>query len=399
MSQSLLNAALHVIRSGSVITNLALSGYLFFLHEAVYDWFFYDTVYEISSDIIHRGGTNPLLGVILLAAIAGELTAFVFKSRHGVHPVDDNGGVFVLWIFHTVVSVIMTIVALGAFGINFDSSRYQWILAAALFGTVIKELFILFIMMGEVVTENRSKTKNFIADILFLIFYSLAYTTVIGNILKPQDYSNYLLASYYSMSLMIMYTFVVLLLFFMLYLPLRIPYFLYEGSSDIKEKFMGVLSILLVTAAAVFPLFEGEYSIETALKDPRSVEILFLNSRGLDEIPEDVRKLDNLKALHLGFNRIKSLPPWIAELEKLEWIGLGGNSFSSFPEELLQMPKLKDVDIHYNRIKKMPADLMPFKKFESLNLKSNRMLLNENNRVREFLERSEKNPDGITLIL
>ena len=399
MNVNVFKLVLNTVKSGSIITNLALSGYLFFLNEMVYDWFFYDTVHEISSDIFYNGGTNPFLGVILFLAMAGELAAFILKSRYGGEAGSEGVGVFLLWMFHTVIAVLMTIVALGAFGITFENEKYIGILSAALFASVIKELVILVIIIGGTEKRRPSKLKNFIADMLFLIFYSLAYTIVIGNLLKTHDYNNYLLASHYSIPLIVMYTFIVILLFFMLYLPLRIPYFLYERYGSTKELVIGGLSILFVAAAVVLPLFEGEYSLERALEHPGDVEILFLNSTGIDEVPVEIRRFNNLRVLHLGFNRIRALPLWLAELDKLEWIGLGGNSFRALPPVLLELPRLKEIDIHYNRIKKMPHDLSPLKRLRLLNIRSNSMPPAEKERVMRVLQRSEKNPGGITLIL
>jgi hypothetical protein len=338
MNINIFRSLLQLVRTGSIMTNLALSGYLFFLNELVYDRFFYDTVHEASSDIIYHGGTNPVLGIILLFAMAGEFAAFILKSRYGAPCDSESAGVFLLWMFHAVVSVIMTIVALGAFGFTFQGEEVSGILAAALFGSVIKELVMLMIIIGGSDTRKPSRKKHLIADLLFLLFYSLAYTTVIGNILKTNDYNNYLLASHYSIPLIILYTFIVILLFFMLYLPLRIPYFLYERYENTKERILGAVSIILVAAAAVLPLFEGDYSLDKAVKHPREVEILFLNSTGIDMVPDELKNFTNLRALHLGNNRLSSLPPWIVNLDKLEWIGLGGNSFKNFPAELMELP-------------------------------------------------------------
>jgi len=399
MGINIFRTTLAIVRSGSIATNLALSGYLFFLNETVYDWFFYDSVHEASSDILYSGTTNPFLGAILIAAIFGEFTAFVLKARYGPETSSEGPGIFLLWMFHTVVSVIMTIIAMGAFGINFDNHRADALLSAALFASVIKEIAILVIIIGGIGKRRSSKLKNLLADMLFLLFYSLAFTTVIGNILKPHDYSNYLMASHYSIPLTLLNTFIVILLFFMLYLPLRIPYFLYERYENTRELIIGGLSILLVAAGVVLPLFDGETSIESALEHPRDVEMLFLNGRGITELPEDITKLTDLRVLHLGYNNIHEIPEWIVRLERLQWIGLGGNSFREFPVILLELPRLREIDLHYNRIKKLPDDLTRFTRLRSLNLRSNSMLPPEKKRVRDALEKSENNPRGIILTL
>ncbi len=376
---------LAIIRSGSIMTNIALSGYLLFFHEMIYDYLFYDPVLEISSDILHEGARHPLLGSILFLAVIGEFVAFVLKARHGDVTRSDSSGIFLLWMFHTVVSVLMTIIAMGSFGITFDEGSGWMILAGVLFATVIKELLILFILIGAGEAKKKSHLKSFLADCLFLVFYSLAFTVVIGNTLRPNDYNNYIMASCYSIPLIAMNTFIIVLLFFMLYLPLRIPYFVYERYNSSREAALGVLSICLITLAAVLPLFEGDYSLEDALEHPGEVQMLFLNGRGLSEVPSAVGKLSELRVLHIGFNNLDSIPPEIMKLKKLEWIGLGGNYFRTFPMELLTLPSLKEVDIHYNRIKKLPDDLSSFKKLKSLKLQSNMILPGEKERIRNAL--------------
>jgi Leucine-rich repeat (LRR) protein len=293
----------------------------------------------------------------------------------------------------------MVIVAFGAFGITFESKEYQWVLPVALFGTVIKEFFILVIIVGVEREEQVSAFKNHAADFLFVVFYSLAYTVVIGNILKPDDYNNYILVAHYSIPLMIMKTVLVVFIFLMLYLPLRIPYFLYEGYTDAKMKALSLLSIVLVAAGAVLPVFDGETSLKKALQYPERVEILFLNSSGIKTVPEEIKKFRNLKALHLGSNSIQNVPDWIVQFEKLEWINLGANSIAEFPEHLLDLPNVKKIELYYNKIKKMPGDLSGFKKLQYLNLRTNMMLPPEKARVAELLRKSEKNPSGILLDL
>ena len=59
-------------RNGSILANLLFSGYVFFLNERVYGYFFNDTISETSRKVIYDGEISPFLGIVLLLVIAGE---------------------------------------------------------------------------------------------------------------------------------------------------------------------------------------------------------------------------------------------------------------------------------------------------------------------------------------
>ncbi len=377
--------AIRLLQSGSILTNFFLTGYLVFLHELVYDFFFYDHVHEVSRRVLHEGAKNYLFGIILLIAIVGEVAAFYWKTRYN-RSTREGGPVFLLWIFHTVVAVVMSIFALEALGFGFDENA--GISAAAMFITVIKELVLLMFIITAPEEQKVSPLRGIMGDIFFALFYSLAYTVVIGNILLPANYDNYLFAFWYSKAGFIMNSLVVLLLFFMFYMPLRLPYYISKGINSTRARILSGISLALVALTALLPLYEGEYSLEGALEKPGETRMLFLNSRKLQELDSRIGELKELRVLHLGFNGLSTLPPEFAGLEKLEWLDLSGNRFKEIPSVVLQLPSLRELDIHYSGVRRFPADLTSFKNLKKIHIKSNPLRRGEKERLIRALGRS-----------
>jgi|GEM_PF-1896053 len=387
------SSLLKIFESGSVLTNLFLFSYLFFFHELVYDYFFYDIVRDVSRAAIFENRENPVLGLLLFGIIVAEFVAYVWKSKSARVSEDGFGGIFLIWIFHTVIAVLMSITAMTMLGYSMDDVSCQMVLV--LFLTVIKELAILGVVAVKSDKKNDEKIsrwKSIGADVIFAVFYSLAYTIVIGNILAPSNYENYLFAAWYAKPLMIMNTLIIILLFFMFYMPMRMAYFIFEKPRSGTERAVSWAAVILVAAAVVILHFEGEVSLEEALERPESVKILFLNSRGLERLDPRIGELKNLRALHLGYNKLKKLPREVSKLQKLQWIGLAGNRLKEVPPILLKLESLKELNIRYNRIGIFPADLSGFKNLTYLNAGLNGLDRMEKSRIRNELS-------GVKLVL
>ena len=70
---------------------------------------------------------------------------------------------------------------------------------------------------------------------------------------------------------------------------------------------------------------------------------LRLHDQRLERLPEDVRRLQDLKKLDVSGCRLSSLPEWLPELESLESLDLGGNPFSGLPSSVWLMPSLREL--------------------------------------------------------
>ena len=92
-----------------------------------------------------------------------------------------------------------------------------------------------------------------------------------------------------------------------------------------------------------------------------------LSSNSLQELPDCVFQLKNLKTLDLISNRIKKIPPTI-NFEKVEKLNLQGNQIQELPESIYNLPKLKEISLGGNPLKN-PKEIK--KKFSEKGIKVN----------------------------
>ena len=90
----------------------------------------------------------------------------------------------------------------------------------------------------------------------------------------------------------------------------------------------------------------------------QNVEGLYLNSIGLEQIPEEVLKFKKLKTLHLFRNQLTTIPNELANLEHLEEVLFIENKISHIPEEIVFKNNLKVLSIHQNPVKNIPEEVI-----------------------------------------
>ncbi len=175
------------------------------------------------------------------------------------------------------------------------------------------------------------RNELFGTAILVIIGEVVAYTVVIGSLIQNTGYDNLLLAYWHTPAMLALNIVLFAFLFFIFYLPLRLPYFLIEEGQSPSMRRLNYLSFALVCAVAILPLFQGEKSLEGALAEPDETIILYLNGRDLESLPPGIGKLTELQVLHLGYNRLEELPPEFINLRKLQWLNLGGTVSGQYP--------------------------------------------------------------------
>ena len=208
-----------------------------------------------------KGGTPiPWFGVLLLIISIAETYAFPKKMKYVHKAIQDHhdvfGNGFFLWMFHTVISILITFSALASFGydISPDSVNQPSNIVLFLpFFIVIKELYLLFTMMGmhdendSLEAYKRPNQKEWVLDLILLSYACLAYTatwsTFTANMSMERD----------NMAMYMLNCVVASILFLIFYMPLRIPYYLEEIAQlkTNKEVFRFVLSILLVLISVI----------------------------------------------------------------------------------------------------------------------------------------------------
>jgi Leucine-rich repeat (LRR) protein len=76
---------------------------------------------------------------------------------------------------------------------------------------------------------------------------------------------------------------------------------------------------------------------------------LFLNENKFKAVPEDIKKLTELKRLHLNANLLRQFPLVICDLP-LEKLAIGWNRLSTIPEELGVMSNLQILHLDSNGV-------------------------------------------------
>ena len=75
------------------------------------------------------------------------------------------------------------------------------------------------------------------------------------------------------------------------------------------------------------------------------IEELILTKNKIEEFPQVIFQLENLRVLHFGHNYLSEIPKEIASLEKLEEIDFWANAIEDLPGEMANMINLKVLDL------------------------------------------------------
>uniref|UniRef100_A0A5F8GRB1 Leucine rich repeat containing 69 n=1 Tax=Monodelphis domestica TaxID=13616 RepID=A0A5F8GRB1_MONDO len=122
---------------------------------------------------------------------------------------------------------------------------------------------------------------------------------------------------------------------------------------------------------------------------------LNLGNNKLEEVPEELRTLNNLETLYLSGNLIKSfssipcaglvnlnflnmnnnlllkLPPEINRLKNLKYLSLNHNRLIGIPKELCSLTFLYEIQLNYNQIVSIPEEFRDMKNLSRLSLARN----------------------------
>ncbi len=236
-------------------------GALFNLICALYFFFLAPIVLEASANSFFKEGPAfiPWLGVVLIIISLLEIYAFPKKMKYVHKAVQDEGkqinSGFTLWMFHAVISIIILFMATEAFGYEIvgedGENAMPWGLSILIPAVVIKELYLLFTIIGVDPEENleaydRPNKKEWKLDLILVIYACLAYTVTWQTISHNMDMEKHNLPMY------ILNLILSTLIFLIFYLPIRIPYFLEEMTQmDTQKEWIRFIVPLLITVIAV----------------------------------------------------------------------------------------------------------------------------------------------------
>ena len=236
-------------------------GLLFNLFCALYFLTIGPGVTDAGYAAMHGGDENVVwLGILLLSIMLLEVYAFPKKMRfvraaaqkYG----DDMGSGFLLWMFHTVISIVLLFTVAGAFGVKIEEGVELpvWLMVAIPV-VVIKELWLLMGLFGSN-SENteerydRPNRKEWVLDGILILYacvgYSCTWAVLVRNVGMDRDEP-----VMYIVNLLVSF-----LIFLIFYLPLRIPYWLEEIArvKSRKDVFVLIGSLLLVYVPTIWGL-------------------------------------------------------------------------------------------------------------------------------------------------
>ena len=251
----------------SILNNKFYSwnGLIFNLLCAIYFVFISPLVLDISTKSLKSENTYyPILAIIILIVSVLEIYAFPQKMKFVHKAIMDKGlkldKGFILWIFHIVISIATTFLNFELFGVDTigdnGGENITWWMSLILFIVIIKELYFLLTIIGlhdekdTLMKFKRPNKKEWIIDLILVIYASLIYTVTWQTISSNTNMDKHNLAMY------ILNLVIASIMFLMFYMPLRIPYYLEEiALIKTKKGFVKfIFSILIVLISAMYAL-------------------------------------------------------------------------------------------------------------------------------------------------
>lgn len=201
------------------------------------------------------------LGFLIILVSLLEIYAFPIKMRYIREAIrehgDDGASGFVLWMFHAVVSIILVFVVSATFGqpviSGQESEPSAWVMVT-FFVVVIKELGLLlclFVPAGgsPEPAYARPNRREKVVDLILLGYAFVVHCVVWGTIsrmdLQPGE-----------PVMFVVNLFAASLVFLMLFLPLRIPYWIEEmaRAKTVQDWLILAGSVLAVLIPALWAI-------------------------------------------------------------------------------------------------------------------------------------------------
>jgi internalin A len=90
----------------------------------------------------------------------------------------------------------------------------------------------------------------------------------------------------------------------------------------------------------------------------KELRVLTLNSSSIKKLPNSIGDLINLNLLDLSYNRIEKLPESFSNLTNLQLLYLKNNQISEMPENVIMMTQLVELDLVGNPIENIPPEII-----------------------------------------
>lgn len=367
------------------LANLLLCAYMaliIFLPEAYEQWFRQPLLEE--TRLANKHSAVSVKFALLLLGLQGlefialkwKTAAVFFRLQGTALSLRFGLGIFIFWLFHMAVSIMLAASACLAFETDLTSGG-GW--TALVFFTVIgKEMILLSFLLdlwGNDSTNPLTQGwREGAADVLLLVFNIVAYTSLWESVVfEPQ---NSLLLHWNQPVFLFVETIAAFLLVCMTILPFKIPWLTEIWARRAFDRSTGqaALSLCLLFFVAISPLLAGEHDLAQALHEPEQVYRLFLPAWPGATLPGEIEKLQELQVLVIERSQLRAIPPQIGELTDLTALILRQNQLAGLPPELGRLHQLRVLDVSDNRLQKLPQVLPQLGGLKELRLKGNPLL-------------------------
>ena len=126
--------------------------------------------------------------------------------------------------------------------------------------------------------------------------------------------------------------------------------------------FDSTLKKLTVRGVSEFPQSIFEYG--------DTIEILDMSNNQLEELPDDLNRLSNLRVAFFSGNKFQEVPPQLSGCENLEMVGLKSCGIEEFGKSVLPR-NLKGLILTDNRLTKLPDSIGEYRQLRKLMLTGN----------------------------
>lgn len=115
------------------------------------------------------------------------------------------------------------------------------------------------------------------------------------------------------------------------------------------------------------------------------IKKIALNGEFLEELPEWIRALPNLKELALSDCSLEELPEWIGELTKLTFLSIADNQVRVIPASIGNLTQLKVCYFSENNLETLPDSIRNLQQLEFFYVSKNNISKGELERIRQLL--------------
>lgn len=114
--------------------------------------------------------------------------------------------------------------------------------------------------------------------------------------------------------------------------------------------------------------------LSSRLENFFKMKTLELNGTELTSLTPKIKLLKNLNCLNLSSNKLLSLPEEIGDLTNLNELFLNNNNFPSLSPKICKLPNLKILSLSKNKLSSLPPEIKELKKLQILDLDDNHLI-------------------------